>query len=982
VTLKTDGNTNTFTYTYHADGRQREVIGQGSKKAAGTTTFTYDANDRQIRVDKGKGDGMDRAEFLTFVYNNDGQIIFRFHDEGKDSNRHGTEYQYANGNPVGERKDQNGTITEQLDTGDYNLVKNIGDEFPTQAVSSVTVIDGDSLQSIAARVYGNPSLWFVLAEANGLDPSQPLKAGTRITVPNTIETGALNADAHVVYDESSIIGSALPNLKTPKKKGCGNILAIIIVVVIAVVIAIYAAPLLSVLGSAIGGVLGGGAVATFAGTVIAGAIVGAAASIVQQGLMVAMGYQEKFSWSDVGKAALVGAVTAGINTGAASGLKSLGEASSTWAKVAQVAIKVGQNAAVQVVKNGKITSWTSLAATALGSSAQSFGSGGVLGALDEVVNGDTIGKYVTPWLNAAESYVRTGEVTTADWANAVGSTLSASLGNGRTSADLAGEDDGSTSLRQNLADMARFTGTQALVAGAMAFVDRDAAAQYFASTLGQEVGDRLGAGFSTGFAAGQRRAEEAEENRRKSQAETSRLAEQASTVPDEPVLDAPTPSNGEQFLPLTDEELEAQAAAENQDQLDTVQETLTEPPVIESTKLKPGQTLWALAKKDLGPGATDAEILARAQQYMEINGISDPRRLQAGQQLLIPSGSEVVSVETKRAYGQSDRELRAYYAEREAAAAAAAAAAQEGAYIRETVSLMEAAANDPNSFYGTMAIAKLSGMTMDQVLAARAGSANMPSLDVPSGGAVAAAPQEQGMSTYDKVSFGVHSTLAVAGAFPVLGVVPDAVDFLYTVGEWPFGKSTGTDVALAGGGILTTVVPGGDQAMAGVKIATRAGRQVVSHLDEVHDAKVIINQAEAVSDAKKATPLLPGELDVGTYGDLKKAGSTGDNITPHHIPSAAHMETVGVSKADGLSINVEMPVPGTGGRHRRTFTYGTDADVAMSSRDALASGVRDLRRIYQQDGLYSPKVREALQKLIADSKAKYPQHFTVKPPKK
>ena len=34
------------------------------------------------------------------------------------------------------------------------------------------------------------------------------------------------------------------------------------------------------------------------------------------------------------------------------------------------------------------------------------------------------------------------------------------------------------------------------------------------------------------------------------------------------------------------------------------------------------------------------------------------------------------------------------------------------------------------------------------------------------------------------------------------------------------------------------------------------------------------------------SPLLPGEGDVGTYRDLRRAGSPGDNITPHHMTVA------------------------------------------------------------------------------------------------
>lgn len=121
--------------------------------------------------------------------------------------------------------------------------------------------------------------------------------------------------------------------------------------------------------------------------------------------------------------------------------------------------------------------------------------------------------------------------------------------------------------------------------------------------------------------------------------------------------------------------------------------------------------------------------------------------------------------------------------------------------------------------------------------------------------------------------------------------------------------------------------------------------------------------------------LLPGEGLVGTYEDLIAAGTKGDNLTPHHIPSALHMENLGIERGEGVAINMEHPVPGIGGRHRQTFTYGTDADVNMSSRDALAAGVRDVRAIYQQAGLYSPTLRAQLQTLIRENQALHPEVF-------
>jgi hypothetical protein len=121
--------------------------------------------------------------------------------------------------------------------------------------------------------------------------------------------------------------------------------------------------------------------------------------------------------------------------------------------------------------------------------------------------------------------------------------------------------------------------------------------------------------------------------------------------------------------------------------------------------------------------------------------------------------------------------------------------------------------------------------------------------------------------------------------------------------------------------------------------------------------------------------LLPGEGAVGTYDDLIAAGRKGDKLTPHHIPSANHMAGQEVSHGKGVSIMIEQPVPGVGGRHRSTFTYGTTADIGMTSRDALAAGIREARRIYMQDGLYSPHIRGQLQDVIRQNKVLYPTVF-------
>jgi hypothetical protein len=133
-------------------------------------------------------------------------------------------------------------------------------------------------------------------------------------------------------------------------------------------------------------------------------------------------------------------------------------------------------------------------------------------------------------------------------------------------------------------------------------------------------------------------------------------------------------------------------------------------------------------------------------------------------------------------------------------------------------------------------------------------------------------------------------------------------------------------------------------------------------------------------DPRVSNILLPGEGRVGNYKDLLKAGTKGDNITPHHIPSDAHMKKHGVNKNDGIAIDMEHNYPSNTGRHPDTFTFGNKnknggGDVNMNSRDALATGVRDARKIYQKDGLYDDKIRSSLQELITQNKNAHPSVF-------
>ncbi len=124
--------------------------------------------------------------------------------------------------------------------------------------------------------------------------------------------------------------------------------------------------------------------------------------------------------------------------------------------------------------------------------------------------------------------------------------------------------------------------------------------------------------------------------------------------------------------------------------------------------------------------------------------------------------------------------------------------------------------------------------------------------------------------------------------------------------------------------------------------------------------------------------LLEGEGRVGTYGELKKIKKPDDNLARHHIPNDQYMSTKGVSKNDGISIMVEHPIPGKGGRHREIHKELSKQDITLEPRQALAQGIFRAREVYQKDNLYTQEIRKGLEKVIEKNKERHPNLFEKK----
>lgn len=283
--------------------------------------------------------------------------------------------------------------------------------FYAGGASVYTVRQGDTLESIAASVWGDSSLWYHLAEANGLAGSTALTDGQTLVIPAGVMKSTHNAKTFTPYDPADIRGNTSPTTPHPAKKGkCGGV-GQIILVAIAVVVAIWtagaaagamgaAANGTSILAGAMNGgaaaftgglgtavIAGGGAGTTLTatGTFIAGAIGGAGGSIVTQGIGVATGIQEKFSWNAVALAALSGGFGAG------------GAQSQNWVQAAAKAVST--NVSTQLIGTAlglqKEFSWAGVAAAGVAA--------GVGHAVGRSLPGAAVGGNRATWYNNAAS---------------------------------------------------------------------------------------------------------------------------------------------------------------------------------------------------------------------------------------------------------------------------------------------------------------------------------------------------------------------------------------------------------------------------------------------------------------------------------------------------------------------------------------------------------------------------------------------------
>ncbi len=371
--------TNYYSYSYvKFDSRKESVVsGTSTYFQPGSTTSTYDVNGNPTGVTETFATNRSR----TFVTDQSGHIL------RKTENGVTQHYFYLNDAPVGS---SGGLSAADFD---YNYTP-VSAQYPAVTPGHYVVSQGDTLRSIALAVFGDAQLWYLIADANGLQGDGDLVVGRNLTIPNRITNLHNDYQTFKPYSPGAIIGDTTPTLPDPPPPpaasgggGCGGVGTLIVAIVAVVATVLTAGAALPALAGQVGvygsawsigtAALSGG----FAGMGLSGAVIGAGliggavGSIAGQLVGNALGVSDGFSWGAVAVSAITGGVTAGTGgVGLASALGAPQGGALVANAIANNALTQGLN--IITGQQDKF-SWKAVAASAIAAPISNFVGGSV-----------------------------------------------------------------------------------------------------------------------------------------------------------------------------------------------------------------------------------------------------------------------------------------------------------------------------------------------------------------------------------------------------------------------------------------------------------------------------------------------------------------------------------------------------------------------------------------------------------------------------
>ena len=224
------GTTTTTAYAYGLDGSLQSVTPGSGSSSAYTVAFTNDANGQVIARDRGPV-GTTGPHELWYRYGGK-QLGYTGNDGTQATDYTASVKARTTAQPTTPGPFRNGatTATPAADF-DQSLAPINSYAQASAGGGSYEVRAGDTLAGIAAQLWGDSSLWFKLAEMNGLGANAALVEGQRLSIPAGVTKNTHNATTFNPYDPSEVIGDIGPAPKPNAKNKCGVFGAVILAAV-------------------------------------------------------------------------------------------------------------------------------------------------------------------------------------------------------------------------------------------------------------------------------------------------------------------------------------------------------------------------------------------------------------------------------------------------------------------------------------------------------------------------------------------------------------------------------------------------------------------------------------------------------------------------------------------------------------------------------------------------------------------------------
>ncbi|VUD61691.1 putative deoxyribonuclease RhsB [Thalassocella blandensis] len=432
----------------------------------GKTTNTYDMSGNLIGASiteqkAGSGTGITTR---TFFYDAEGKIAQRSELKAGESNFKTQSFYNHGSNQIASAGDSGVTFTP------------ISSQHAATSVPGTYIVNiEDTLGSIAQKMFGDSSLWYVIADANGItkgpqDTFGAEDAGRVLTIPNTQQNLRNDSTTFKPYNPTEIIGDLTPDVKMlpPPNQGCSAIATLVVIAVAVVATAVTSGliaaaltPGLSV-GTAVSVAFSGVGALVSAGAgpgalLVAGAVGGYVGSVASQAVAVGFDLQESIDWDAAKSAGISGGISSGLSSPAGSAhINKL----RGFSKFAANFVQGAQNYLVNQVANRAAGveasfSWKALLANSTGNAVgtaltQNGGDGFWGNTAGKAINNSITGKLMQQWAGAeAPDY---GMIAVDAFGNQLGNWIGqqATGGNVSSGAQHATASEAKASVKENI----------------------------------------------------------------------------------------------------------------------------------------------------------------------------------------------------------------------------------------------------------------------------------------------------------------------------------------------------------------------------------------------------------------------------------------------------------------------------------------------------------------------------------------------------